>query len=94
MKYLFLLFFIVFTGCQTETYKIQTPDNGELAGANGRFEVKKVQSFLDYDAYNGSRSIFIITDTNSNKEYIGISGVGISELGSHMVGKTHITDER
>ena len=59
-----------------------------------RFRVMKVQMFRDPDAYNGIRCVYVITDTVTKREYLGVSGVGISDLGSHMVGKTTSTDER
>jgi hypothetical protein len=64
----------------------------------GRFQVKEMARFRDSDAYNNSRKIFLITDKDSGKEFIGVSGVGISEVGTHTYsnGKQVLTttDER
>jgi hypothetical protein len=61
----------------------------------GRFSVERVGRFEDTSAYYGERSIFLIRDTETEREFVGISGVGISELGSHSTGKHSTTqDER
>ncbi len=59
-----------------------------------RVEVKLVGVFQDYLAYNGKRGVYVIVDKKTGKEFIGISGVGISETGSHPTGKSSTTDER
>ena len=53
-----------------------------------------MQEFRDNQAYSSFRGIYILKDKNTNKEYIGISGIGIAEIGSHTTGKTSTTDER
>jgi hypothetical protein len=63
--------------------------------ANGaRFKVKRVGILDDNVAYKDKRGIYILTDIKTGKEYIGISGIGISEMGSHPAGKTVAPDER
>ena len=61
-------------------------------------QVVRISVFDDDTAYHGQRGIYIITDKISGKSFIGVSGVGISELGSHSegVGKSRRTvrDER
>lgn len=61
-------------------------------------QVVRVSTFEDKLAYGNARSIYIIRDLQSGKEYVGVSGVGISELGSHMVRTTKhdrtVPDER
>lgn len=59
-----------------------------------RFIVDRKQIFDDALAYGGERAIYIITDSETGKEYIGVSGIGISEVGSHSSGKSSIADER
>ncbi len=60
--------------------------------------VQKLSSFADGGAYNGWRSTYMITYTPTGERFIGVSGIGISELGSHTrpSGKTRVTegDER
>jgi secreted trypsin-like serine protease len=59
-----------------------------------RFSVERIDVFRDKLAYDGQRGIYVITDTKTGKEFIGVSGIGISELGSHLAGKVTSTDER
>lgn len=59
-----------------------------------RFNLEKVQTFGDTDAYGNIRNIYILTDSETGKEYIGISGIGIVEMGSHQQSKSTIKDER
>lgn len=61
---------------------------------NSRITVTRIGVFADDIAYNGRRGIYILTDANTGKEYIGVSGIGISDLGTHSVGKTGSRDER
>jgi hypothetical protein len=61
---------------------------------NSRVSVTRVAIFEDDIAYNGLRGAYLIKDLVTGKEFIGISGVGISEIGSHSTGKTIISDER
>lgn len=55
-----------------------------------RFTVTRIAVIEDNLAYSNRRGLYQIIDTETGKEYIGLSGVGISELGSHSVhvGKT------
>ena len=62
--------------------------------SNNRFKVERVGVFADSLAYGDKRGIYVITDTETNQEFIGVSGVGISELASHQSGKTQMRDER
>jgi hypothetical protein len=48
-----------------------------------RFAVARVGTFRDDLAYNDVRGIYIIRDLRTKREFIGVSGIGISELGSH-----------
>lgn len=70
---------------------------------SGRFTVTLGAKFKDGLAYDGERGIYMITDHKTGKEFVGVSGVGIAELGSHS--ETHtdgngksqttiVTDER
>ena len=64
----------------------------------GRFNVTLVAKFSDSLAYDSERGIYLITDKKTGKELVGISGVGISELGSHTERNgdhtTTVADER
>lgn len=59
-----------------------------------RFTVVQVGIFRDELAYGSRRGIYVITDRKTGKEFFGVSGVGISETGSHSNGKTSTSDER
>lgn len=59
-----------------------------------RFTVTRVDVFKDSIAYGEKRGVYVITDNKTGKEYVGVSGVGISETGAHSSGKTQVSDER
>lgn len=59
-----------------------------------RFEVSRVGVFRDNLAYDNVRGIYVIVDKQTGTEYVGVSGIGISELGSHSTGKSQHPDER
>lgn len=59
-----------------------------------RFRVIEVARFDDDYAYGNRRKIFQIIDIETGREYFGVTGVGISEVGSHSNGKTSSQDER
>ncbi|WP_066570348.1 hypothetical protein [Snodgrassella sp. CFCC 13594] len=67
-------------------------------GKNDRFTVKRIQIINDGMAYNGERGIYLLSDKKTGNEYVGISGIGISELGSHSQsrpkGVSTVSDER
>lgn len=59
-----------------------------------RFTVTQVSTFQDEIAYGRKRGVYIIHDNTTGQEFVGVSGIGISELGHHQSGKTGISDER
>ena len=84
-----------------DTPKANTPMpsyiNGQVTQqvpAQQRIKIEQIGSFDDYFAYNGMRGIYIISDQKTGKEFIGISGIGISETGLHLAGKAPVSDER
>jgi hypothetical protein len=48
-----------------------------------RVIVERISVIYDDIAYRSARGVYIIKDLQTGKEYFGISGIGISELGSH-----------
>jgi len=82
-------------GCKPE---VDTPMNVEVppktTAENRRIQVTRIGVIEDTLAYGSLRGIYIIKDTVTGKEYVGISGVGISELGEHKSGKSTFADER
>lgn len=80
---------------QPEVVEMKTPPKAET---KGRFQVERVGTFSDSMAYDGKRGIYVVKDAQTGREYVGVSGVGIAEVGSHtsMCGKMRCTtiDER
>lgn len=72
-------------------------ENPEVVDVNpsDRIIVNRISVIQDSLAYGDKRGVYVIIDTKTGKEYIGVSGVGITEAGSHTVssGKTTSTRE-
>ncbi|MDK4680789.1 hypothetical protein QDY71_10490 [Kingella negevensis] len=49
---------------------------------NQRFAIVRVSVFEDKLAYGNKRGVYVIKDSDTGREFVGISGVGIAELGS------------
>lgn len=62
--------------------------------STGRFSVTRVGVFADDVAYGDRRGIYLIEDLETGQRFVGVSGVGVSELGRHSAGKTAVRDER
>lgn len=71
-----------------------TDDMPAATTGTGRIKVERVGVISDGLAYGDRRGLYVITDTTTGAEFIGVSGVGIVETGSHQVGKTRTRDER
>lgn len=83
---------LLLAGCDEDTRaRVQLQETQQTAADAGRFSVVQVATFTDYAAYNSKRGIYILTDKQTGKEFVGVSGIGISELGSHGKG---VRDER
>lgn len=86
---------IALIGCMPSA---DTPMQKQLPVESQRIQITRIGVIEDDLAYHERRGIYIIKDTQTGAEYIGVSGVGISELGSHTEkrGKNNvtITDER
>lgn len=75
-------------------YEQEARPDGMSINTNGRFKVERVGVFKDTLAYDSRRGLYVITDTKTGQEFLGVSGIGISELGSHQSGKSKLSDER
>ncbi len=68
------------------------------AEAATKVEVRLVGTFHDDLAYQKQRGVYRIIDRETGKEYLGISGIGITEVGQHKEGsgdsKHTVEDER
>ena len=93
-----ILLLLFLASCSPETADTTLKTEKPPAANEGRAQVTRIGIFDDPLAYNGKRGIYLVRDTTTGKEFIGISGVGIAELGSHQVqeGKRSTThpDER
>jgi hypothetical protein len=87
---------VVLAGCGPEPDMIMQKQSGNQPAIqnSNRVTVTRIGVFADDAAYNSRRGIYIITDNKTGQEFIGISGVGISETGSHSSGKSRVSDER
>jgi len=61
---------------------------------NGRVKVERIAVIPDDLAYGDRRGVYVITDSVTGAQFIGVSGVGITEVGSHRAGKQSVRDER
>lgn len=85
MKKLILLAAIGLAACGPEP---DTMMNVAMPAKNtGRIVVTRIGVIKDELAYQEKRGIYIIKDTETSEEFIGVSGVGITEIGSHACGK-------
>jgi hypothetical protein len=91
MKPLSILALVMLAGCVPSpepTIAMQkAPPEAPVFTNDPRFTVVRVAVFEDEIAYGDRRGIYIITDTQTGREFVGVSGVGISETGSHNCGK-------
>lgn len=71
-----------------------TKMNVEAPQSGSRISVTRIGVVRDTIAYSNVRGIYLIKDSVTGSEYIGVSGVGISELGRHSAGKSTVSDER
>ena len=65
-----------------------------IAEGSPRVTVERIGVFRDDLAYGERRGVYVIRDNATGQEFIGVSGVGITETGSHQSGKVRVRDER
>ncbi|KMV67779.1 hypothetical protein WB66_11035 [bacteria symbiont BFo1 of Frankliniella occidentalis] len=100
IKLLAVMTILVLVGCDRwpEPAKSEMGLASQLSADADRITVTKLSEFKDDLAYNDWRGVYLVKDKQTGKEWVGISGIGISEVGSHsqMVGKvmTQKADER
>ena len=82
-------------GCNPEpTIEMKVAPQKVEAQEHSDYSISRVGVFKDDLAYNQLRGIYEIIDNKTGKKYIGVSGIGICELGSHRVNKADVPDER
>lgn len=79
-------------GCRDKSMDVPNLDLRPMQG--DRISVELISTFPDSDAYNSVRKVYIIRDRETGREYFGVTGVGISEVGVHSNGKSSSTHER
>lgn len=101
LRYLTVTFCVLLalTACERAPNSIEQyaqRNNAPYAPAvnSNRVKVTRISVFQDDLAYGNNRGVYLIQDTVTGQEFIGVSGIGISETWSHMVGKTMTSDER
>lgn len=82
-----------FSGCEKKIPST-IPMQSEELNQETLYSVKRVGVFEDNLAYDGKRGIYEITNNQTNEKYMGVSGIGITEIRSHTRGKAVIIDER
>lgn len=97
MKNMIAIALLALCSCEQEVGNL--PDVSQPAGAqSNRYVLKLEQTFQDRIAYGSRRGVYTLTDTETGRTWIGISGIGVSETGMHsqQFGKTRTTvqDER
>lgn len=85
MKYC-LLFILLLAGCNQYDTELKIEKRVEKINTC-RIEITRIGVIPDGLAYGRQRGLYIIKDTKTGCEYIGVSGIGISEVGSHQSGK-------
>lgn len=91
MEKLIFIGMFLFSGC----FNGNNPADMTIKSAVGsRFEIIRESTFKDDLSYSGWRGIYLIYDKETKKQYLGVSGIGVSEIGSHLSGKARISDER
>jgi hypothetical protein len=75
------------TGCSPQpTMKMETAEAPDIEQSQ-RVEVLRIGVIADDLAYRDRRGVYVIRDNVTGKEFIGVSGVGITETGRHSCGK-------
>lgn len=88
MKKLIFLAVLALAGCDFGSTRVDSEARQKMpVNVNDRVQVVKIQEFRDELAYENVRAIYVITDKDTGQEYIGLSGVGIVEVGRHGCGK-------
>lgn len=98
-KLLLLAACVALAGCGPDpTMSQPETSSGAMTAESERFRIERIEVFRDGLAYDGTRGVYVIKDKRTGREFIGVSGIGISEVGHHAQsnGKTtyYVEDER
>lgn len=95
MKKLLVLLFLVISGCDRQPVQpvpqktsfdpiTKNPDGTPIQQEPQRFIVERQYIFRDRLAYGDERGVYLIIDSKTGKKFVGVSGIGISELGERI----------
>lgn len=84
VKYLLIFAAIPLAACiePSDEYLQRQKMQSMTIQTDDRFEVKRTAVIFDSIAYRNQRGIYLIRDKKTGKEYVGLSGVGVSEIGT------------
>jgi hypothetical protein len=97
MLLVLVLVALALSGCETTpsgTQKSKASSVVKSEKNSTRYQITRIAVIEDDLAYRNQRGIYVIKDTETDTEYFGISGIGITENGSHSNGKINIADEK
>jgi hypothetical protein len=95
MKYTVFLLMILVAGCERREDEQAAHSMPMSTVTESRIKVTRISVFKDGLAYGDYRGIYVIEDNKTGEEFIGISGIGITEVGHHHCGKACTSpDER
>lgn len=69
----------IVTGIVAASHRPDVQDPGSQP-VSSRFTLVRQGEVDDFGASNGKRYIYVLTDTRTGAEYVGVSGIGISEI--------------
>jgi uncharacterized lipoprotein YajG len=84
---------MLLAGCSVPPTMEMSGDEKAASATNADWSIERVAVFRDTLAYDNRRAIYILTNAHTGKQYVGVSGIGISEMGSHNCGKSCITED-
>ena len=98
MKPILIALCVLLSACNLPDPSMQMREQDKNADAvsvesSERIQVTRIGVFADTLAYHDLRGVYLIKDTKTGAEYIGISGVGIQETGSHNCGKNCTSED-
>jgi len=97
-KFILALMVLFVAGCDyTPDERAQMDQRDKSHSINltnsDRITVTRLSVIDDNLAYLGKRATYSIKDTETGKEFIGVSGIGIVETSSHQSGKVRVEHE-
>lgn len=91
---LLVLYVVAMTACgPAPTMAAPEEAQSRTRAESERFVVERADVFRDALAYDGKRGIYVIRDKQTGREFIGVSGVGVAEIGSHSCGKSCVAED-